>query len=205
MWDVWAWFENQNVFSCFDRVDDINLCVAAVLTPNKPHKSHKMTNPYIVKEIQKQIDLGFSPTEIKEFVIQQGENPEDYNKAFKYLEEKVRPKGKFIAIGLTLLVIGLISILTARSVGGSLDFTFYSSGYFKRLEELLFKPLFAVVCIIIGIVFLIVRNKIGKKILRVVFFGLLILTSIVCIAGQDIICFVLFTIAAYIVFSFFKK
>ncbi len=181
------------------------MCCRCFLTPNKPHKSNKMTNPYIVKEIQKQIDLGFSPTEIKEFVIQQGENPEDYNKTFKYLEEKVRPKGKFIAIGITLLVIGLISILTARSVGGSLDFTFDSSGDFKRLEELLFKPLFAVVCIILGIVFLIVRNKIGNNILRVVFFGLLILTSIVCIAGQDIICFVLFAIAAYIVFSFFKK
>src|SRR5688500_2775471 len=139
-----------------------------------------MRNQVIVQEIQKQMELGIGISDIKEFLLKKGENLDDYAAIFSYMEERERPKGKYITAGVVLLLVGLIAILTARPVSGSPALSFESSGDFRRLEELFFKPVFALLSVVLGVIFLVKKNSIGNNLLRLVFFSFFLLTSIVC-------------------------
>jgi hypothetical protein len=162
-------------------------------------------NPKIAEELRKQIELGFSPLELKSFLIEKGENLNDYEPLFKFLEEQEKPTAKFTISGFILFFIGLLLIITSKMYHGNEKFDFTSIYSLKRLEEMFCRPLFGLTCIVSGVAFIGRKNEIGSRVSRIGLSGLFFIFSLGSMVAYDILDFIFYCIPSIIIFLYFKK
>jgi hypothetical protein len=130
-----------------------------------------MTSEQIKEDIEKQINMGFSMQDIKNNMHQKGVTKEEIEATLKQAmvrQKETNNNSNVILYAILLIIIGLVYTFSLRPVSGGLRFPFQNSGDLIRWRELFFQPVGGIFLIVIGIILVIKKKKIGSFILRII-------------------------------------
>lgn len=135
----------------------------------------------ILNQVKKLFNSGFTSKEVISMLEKQGIDSGKYIGLINKTQDRSRPKGKYIMMGIILIFAGILLLLLCRSVMGSLRFSMSSRGDFLRWKELFFQPLNSLLAIALGIALIVRRKYVSSAAPKIILFSFGVLTMFGCL------------------------